>query len=172
MRNLIKKAKLFATNAHAEVQQVRKYTGKPYIVHPASVASIVSSVTRSENLIALAWLHDTVEDTKVSLGDIDNEFGNEVMQLVESLTDTSKPEDGNRKMRKEIDRQHLRLASQGAKTVKLADLIDNSKSIIEHGKSFAPIFIQEMSLLLEVLKEGDQKLFKQAEAIVYEYQKS
>jgi (p)ppGpp synthase/HD superfamily hydrolase len=57
------------------------------------------------------------------------EFAKEVVALVEMLTDVSKPEDGNRAVRKEIDRQHTALASPEGKTIKLADLIDNTQSM-------------------------------------------
>jgi len=58
-----------------------------------------------------AWLHDTVEDTPCTLDDVRNMCGEEVAVLVEMLTDTSKPEDGNRAARKAIDREHTAKAS-------------------------------------------------------------
>ncbi|MCH2175428.1 MAG: HD domain-containing protein [Lentisphaeria bacterium] len=167
--SLVSKAKEFASNAHAAVNQKRKYTHDPYIIHPAAVAKKVASVTSDQNLIAAAWLHDTVEDTNVTIEQIEDEFGKNIGLLVESLTDVSKPSDGNRKIRKEIDRLHTKQASPGAKTVKLADLIDNSKSILKYGDKFTDVFIHEMELLLEVLSEGDPSLFTEAQAIVRDY---
>ena len=67
-------------------------------------------------MLAAALLHDTVEDTGTPLKDIEAEFGPDVASLVEQLTDVSKPEDGDRKTRKEIDRQHIAKASVRAKT--------------------------------------------------------
>lgn len=52
------------------------------------------------------------------------------------------------------------------KTIKLADLISNSKSICEHDKDFAKVYIKEKELLLEVLTEGDPTLYAQAKDIV------
>ena len=67
------KAIQFATKAHEG--QTRKYTGEPYIVHPLSVMEIVKTVDHTEEMLMAAVLHDTVEDTDVTLQDIDREFG-------------------------------------------------------------------------------------------------
>ena len=166
---MINKARKFAEAAHSSIDQRRKYTDDPYIIHPASVAKLVSSVTDNVAMICAAWLHDVVEDTPVTLDEIRSEFGDEIAELVSDLTDVSRPEDGNRKVRKAIDREHTRLASPEAKTVKLADLIDNSRSIIEHSPGFARVYMEEKKLLLEVLREGDEILFSMAEQIVIEY---
>ena len=123
------KAKEFATKCHDDIKQVRKYTGEPYINHPAAVVEFVRSVRHTENMLCAAWLHDTVEDTDATLDEIEELFGSCVAQLVEMLTDISKPSDGNRAIRKHIDLMHTAKASAEAKTIKLADLIDNTKSI-------------------------------------------
>ena len=66
--NIVEKARVFATAAHAAVGQLRKYTFEPYIVHPAEVFAIVSTVDgATEEMMAAAWLHDTVEDTGVTI---------------------------------------------------------------------------------------------------------
>jgi (p)ppGpp synthase/HD superfamily hydrolase len=168
MNSLEKKAKEFATWKHAAVSQLRKYTGEPYINHPAAVAEIVRSVPHTEEMLAAAWLHDTVEDTDTMPAEILESFGPGVALLVEFLTDVSKPEDGNRATRKALDRGHIALAVSDAKTVKLADLIDNSKSIVKHDPKFAKVYIQEKALLLEVLTEGDETLWEKAKKIVDE----
>jgi len=158
--SLIAKARRFATRAHADKKQFRKYTGQPYIVHPAAVANLVQSVPHTEEQVAAAWLHDTVEDTDVTLDDIREYFGDKVAELVEMLTDTSKPEDGTRAVRKQIDLEHTAKASPEAKTIKLADLIDNTESIVVHDPVFAKTYLQEKVRLLEVLKEGNQHLWE------------
>ena len=160
--DLIEKATIFATKAHESIDQRRKYTGKPYIVHPAEVASIVASVPHTDEMVAAAWLHDVVEDTPITLDEIYAEFGKKVGDLVEMLTDVSKPEDGNRKVRKELDRQHTAKASPEGKTIKLADLISNTSSIVKHDPNFAKVYLREKRLLLEVLKEGDKTLWNKA----------
>ena len=83
-------------------------------------------------MVAAAWLHDVLEDTLVSQQELTVAFGDPVVRLVLELTDVSRPTDGNRATRKAIDRDHLANASPDAQTIKLADLIDNAESIIEH----------------------------------------
>ena len=169
MSRQIAKARKFARLAHEAIDQRRKYTYEPYIVHPAAVAKLVSGVSDDEAMICAAWLHDVVEDTPVSIRDIEQEFGEEIALLVSDLTDVSQPEDGNRKTRKQIDLEHTRRASARAKTVKLADLIHNSRSITEHDSRFAKIYMSEKRNLLEVLRDGNQTLYAMALQIVEEY---
>ena len=131
---LVEKADTFAAAAHAAVGQVRKYTAEPYIVHPREVRRILlefstEPVTAEQEAAAL--LHDVVEDTQVSLDLVQEIFGDAVTVLVEALTDISKPSDGNRKVRKQLDLEHTANGPRAAKAIKLADLISNSKSIVE-----------------------------------------
>jgi (p)ppGpp synthase/HD superfamily hydrolase len=164
--NMVERARVFAIAAHSAVKQVRKYTGEPYWVHPTEVANIVASVPHTNEMLAAAWLHDTVEDTGVTILDIQIEFGNEVAALVSWLTDVSKPEDGNRAVRKAQDREHIAQAPAAAQTVKLADLIANSRSIMAHDPAFAKVYLEEKRMLLEVLTRGDATLMAQARSIV------
>jgi (p)ppGpp synthase/HD superfamily hydrolase len=159
-------ARLFATAAHAAIGQTRKYTGEPYINHPAAVAQLVASVPHTPEMVAAAWLHDVVEDTQITLDDIRDEFGWMVAALVADLTDVSRPEHGDRATRKEIDRLHTARTSPEAKTVKLADLIDNTLTITAHDPDFAKVYLREKALLLEVLREGDPTLWARAAATV------
>lgn len=170
MRDKVLEGIIFAMNAHGD--QKRKYTGEPYYYHPVDVMQIVLNYSshNTKDMLVAALLHDTLEDTETEYQEIFDKFGKEVADMVLDLTDISCPEDGNRATRKEIDRQHTAKASPEAKTIKLADLISNSKSIVEHDKEFAKVYIKEKELLLEVLKEGDPKLYKIAEYIV-EYSK-
>lgn len=172
MTPIIKKAKEFAQHHHSSIDQRRKYTNEPYIVHPAAVAKLVSSVPHTEAMIAAAWLHDTVEDTPATIEMVQEEFGEAIAVLVEMLTDISKPEDGNRVQRKSIDRDHTAQASAEAKTIKLADLIHNSETILKHDLEFAKVYMAEKAALLNVLREGDQVLFTTALAIVERYSTS
>ena len=164
---LVQRAILFATEAHHG--QTRKYTGEPYIVHPLEVMEIVKTVPHTQEMLAAAVLHDVVEDTDVTLSDIWNEFGYKVRQLVADLTDISVPSDGNRKARKHLDLIHTAKALPQSKTVKLADLISNSKSITEHDPKFAKVYMKEKAALLKVLTEGDPTLYARAKKIVDDY---
>ncbi len=168
---MITKASQFAEAAHAAIDQRRKYTREPYIVHPAAVARLVASVSDDESMICAAWLHDVVEDTPVTIAEIEIEFGEDIATLVAELTDISMPADGNRDARKLIDLKHTQTASPRAKTVKLADLIDNTGSITRHDPGFAKTYLAEKRRLLSVLREGDQTLHAMASEIVEAYYK-
>lgn len=161
----------FASSAHRRMDQVRKHTGEPYEVHPLEVCHILMRNVPgvSVHQLAAALLHDTVEDTDVTLDQICEVFGPLICEYVDGLTDVSKPEDGNRQIRKEIDRLHTAKAIRDVKTVKLADVIDNSISIIKHDPDFSRVYIPEKKRLLEVLTDGDQILFRIASGIVDEY---
>ena len=162
---LINKAKMLAGKAHEG--QFRKYSGMPYIVHPIEVATIIQTVEHSDEMIAAALLHDVVEDTEYSFEDIAKEVSPEVAKLVEGLTDVSKPQDGNRKVRKTIDKDHLAKQNAEVQTIKLADVISNSQDIKANDPSFAKVYIEEMKALLEVLTKGDKTLYAKAKEIVY-----
>jgi len=167
---MFRKAIRIARDAHAG--QFRKYTNEPYIVHPFAVAGLVSSVSDDIEMYIAAILHDVVEDTDVSIGRIKSLFGNRVMRMVSDLTDISILSQGNRKVRKEIDLNHTANASPEAKTIKLADLIDNTKSITSYDKNFAVVYMKEKKKLMEVLKEGDKNLYKLAKSMIQKYDES
>ena len=165
--DIVERARIFATAAHAAVGQTRKYTGEPYIVHPREVVDFLKLVPHTTDMLAAAWLHDVVEDTEVEVTDIWREFGSVVASYVHWLTDRSKPEDGNRARRKELDREYIKNAPAEVKSIKLADLISNTASIVEHDKKFAKVYLKEKQLLLEVLKEGDPRLYNIAASQVF-----
>jgi hypothetical protein len=169
MHELVDRARRYATEAHSRINHRRKYSLDPYDVHLKDVAGIVATVTDDPEIIAAAWLHDVVEDTPASFLDVEREFGPALAALVEELTDVSRPADGNRATRKAMDRAHLARASSRAKTVKLADLIDNCRDICRQDPEFARVFLTEMASLLEVLGDGDQRLHKRASAMLREH---
>ncbi len=160
--NTVERARIFATAAHAAVGQTRKYTGEPYVVHPIEVSEIVASVGGTDAMVAAALLHDVLEDTGVTFDVLEAEFGSEVAELVLWLTDVSKPEDGNRSTRKALDRQHSAAAPAEAQTIKVADLISNTRSIVAHDPDFARVYLKEKRMLLEVLTKADSTLLNQA----------
>ena len=165
--DVVRKAQVYAQAAHAAVAQKRKYTGEPYIVHPAEVAKIVAAVPGSTpDMVAAAWLHDVVEDTGCTFTDIHMAFGIDIATLVGWLTDVSRPEDGNRAHRKAVDREHSAAAPAEAQTIKLADLISNSRSIMAHDPVFARTYLEEKRLLLAVMTRGDAGLHAEASRFV------
>lgn len=164
MTDLVQRALAFATAAHASIHHRRKYTGESYIVHPIAVAEIVKTVPHTPAMVAAAYLHDVAEDTPVTIADLRVEFGEEVSDLVWWLTDVSTKEDGNRATRKAMDLAWIAKAPAAAKTIKLADLIDNTLSIREHDPDFWRVYRREKLRLLEVLREGDATLWARAAA--------
>jgi hypothetical protein len=167
--DLVQRARYYATEAHQRIDQRRKYTNQPYEVHLKSVARLVESVTDDQEMIAAAWLHDTVEDTQATIGDIEGQFGTGIAQLVADLTDVSRPGDGNRARRKALDLAHTAAALARAKTIKLADLIDNCRDICKHDPDFGRIYLKEARALMEKLRQGDARLYRQAERIIEKY---
>lgn len=152
-RRMIESALALAASSHAG--QARKYTGAPYIEHPMEVARIVASVCPQADMAAAALLHDVLEDTDTEKAEVAEAVGTPVLALVEQLTDVSVPSDGNRAVRKGLDRAHLAQACPEAKLVKLADLISNSASIVEHDPGFAKVYMGEKRLLLEEALTND-----------------
>jgi (p)ppGpp synthase/HD superfamily hydrolase len=164
MTQLVARAEAFAALAHGSIgrgtQTRRKYTNEPYIAHPRNVAALVREVPHTEAMVAAALLHDVVEDTSITLEDIRHVFGEEVARLVDELTERRVP--GNRAARKEFEASRLARASSEAKTVKLADLLDNCESIVPNDASFARVFLAEMQRMLFALEGGDPRLMARA----------
>lgn len=98
------KAMMFAREVHKH--QVRKYTGNPYIEHLAEVAAIAASVCRIniDITMAVAWLHDCIEDQDVTPRVIEDQFGLRIADAVGFLSDM---ETGNRAERKAASRKRL-----------------------------------------------------------------
>ena len=165
-----KEALIFARQAH-EGQQ-RKYTGEPYIEHPIRLAEMVRKVPHTEAMICAAYLHDVVEDTPISHAEINQRFGPEVARLVHELTDeyiTESYPHLNRSERKKREAARLARISVEAKTIKLADVIDNTRDIIKNDQNFARRYVPEMEALVEALQGGNFQLLMRA---CYEVQKA
>lgn len=154
--NLLQHADAFAVKAHGE--QKRKYTGDPYIVHPRAVANTLARHGMPEYVQAAGLLHDVVEDTPVTLDDIRAEFGDIVATLVGEVTDVAKPGDGNRAFRVAKNREHAARATYYGAAIKLANLIDNTTSIVTYDPNFAKVYLPEKRAVLEVLRHGPPTL--------------
>lgn len=164
--SLEEQARRFATEAHASAGQRRKYTDEPYIVHPAAVVELVRSVSHDDALLAAAWLHDTVEDTATTQRDIETHFGTRVASLVEMLTNSAPAGAKNRTARKLAHFRHTASASPEAQTIKLADIIDNTRAIVRFDPDFARVYLVEKQIQIELLKQGDAQLWQQASTII------
>ncbi len=157
------KALEFAREAHGN--QLRKYGEEPYIEHPIRVAGLVKTVPHTTEMICAAYLHDVVEDTPVSIRDIERKFGRKIAFLVDELTDEFIKENYphlNRRKRKEREVARQAKISEEAKTIKLADVIDNTRDILQNDLGFARRYIPEMAALTEVLQGGNFRLLLKA----------
>jgi len=153
-------AMMFAREVHKD--QRRKYTGNPYTDHLAEVAGIVATVTGAwpagdQEAIAVCWLHDSREDCGVTGEEIERRFGMRVAVGVALLSDF---EQGNRAARKAASRIRLASAPDWVQTIKCADLISNTSSIVQHDPKFAVTYLEEKRLLLDVLTTADPRLLK------------
>jgi (p)ppGpp synthase/HD superfamily hydrolase len=169
MMNIVNRADAFAEAAHASIDQRRKYGGEPYIVHPREVRKILLDVCESPVSLAqeaASLLHDVCEDTPITIDQIRSEFGAEVADLVDWLTDVSKLSDGNRKARKAIDLAHTADAPVAAKNIKLADCISNAPSITAHDPGFARKWLAEKSAILAACSDADAGLLRRAHEVL------
>ena len=165
--NLVDKAREFAIQAHESVGQIRKYTGAPYYTHVLAVAEIVSTIPgHTKEMVAAAYLHDTVEDTPITLDEIEENFGETVAQYVFYLTNT-KDRAINRKARKAIDIERLKKAPSVVKSIKCADIIHNCGSITEHDPGFAKRYLNEgLDLLTNALTGANGPIWSYAVSVV------
>ena len=125
----IKKAYEFANLAHGDQRRV---SGVPFILHPTSVACILAEMGMDTDSIVAALLHDTVEDTDVTLDQVGDNFGEEVMNLVDGLTKISKIKFTDREERQaENVRKMLIAMSNDIRViiVKLADRLHGMRTL-------------------------------------------
>lgn len=127
---LLDRAIIFAVRAHAGTE--RRGKGFPYIVHPMEAMEIVATMTSDQELLAAAALHDTVEDTGVTVEQLSAEFGPRVAHLVEEESDkfiegVSEEDSWHDRKKAAIDR--IAAASRDAKIVALGDKLSNMRAI-------------------------------------------
>ena len=124
------RAIIFAVRAHAGTE--RRGKGYPYIVHLLEAVEIVATMTKDQELLAAAALHDTVEDTDVTVERIRSEFGDRVADLVASESDempAGVSEEDSWHARKQAAIDRLAHASHDAKIVALGDKLSNMRAI-------------------------------------------
>ncbi len=133
-RDLIRRAFLFAANAH-EGQQRR--SGEDFVLHPWGAAKICAQLRLDDETIAAALLHDVVEDTDAELEDVRTEFGDEVAKLVEGVTKLTRVQFQSREQAEAENYRKLIMAmAEDARVIliKLADRLHNLREIEYLGK--------------------------------------
>ena len=120
----------FAVKAHAGTE--RRGKGFPYIVHPMEAVSIAATITSDQEILAAAALHDTVEDTDVTIDQIRSEFGERVASLVKAETDIvfeNRSDEDSWHDRKQAAIDRLAAVSRDAKIVAMGDKLSNMRAI-------------------------------------------
>jgi len=128
-KELLRTAFEMATNAH---KTMRRKTGEPYIFHPISVAMIcVDEIGLGVRSTICALLHDTVEDTDITLEDVKDEFGNEIAKIVDGLTKISTVMDTNSSQQAENFKKILLTLTDDPRVIliKLADRLHNMRTL-------------------------------------------
>jgi myo-inositol-1(or 4)-monophosphatase len=128
--DLLDRAIIFAVHAHHNTE--RRGKGFPYIVHPMEAVEIVASITPDQELLAAAALHDTIEDTDVTVEQLREAFGDRIANLVHAESDqftegVSEEDSWHDRKQAAIDR--LAAASHDAKIVAMGDKLSNMRAI-------------------------------------------
>ena len=122
----------FAARAHRD--HFRKGTRIPYIAHLISVAKILIEYDCAEEIVVAGLLHDTVEDTSVTLEDIHISFGEKVASLVEAASEPDKSDTWENRKRHTIE--YLKTAPMDVLLLTCADKLDSIRSIKEDYERF------------------------------------
>ncbi|MFW6022718.1 MAG: HD domain-containing protein [Halanaerobiaceae bacterium] len=124
------KAIVFAANAHHG--QKRKGDNSPYIVHPYTVGMHLVDQGCSEDVVNSGILHDTVEDTKVTLEDIEMNFGKNIRRIVKGVSEPDKSLPWRQRKEHTID--YIKKAPLDERMIMGADKLHNITSMIDQYK--------------------------------------
>ena len=144
---LFEEAIRFANEAHSGMY--RKGNKTPYILHPMEAAVIAGSMTDSIEVITAALLHDTVEDTDVTIEQIREKFGSRIAELVESETENKReelPPGETWQVRKEESLEVLRNTDDiGVKILWLSDKLANMRSFYRKHEKYGDALWKEFN---------------------------
>lgn len=123
----------------------------PYITHPYSVAIILSNYTDDEDVIVAGLLHDTIEDTKYTPDELENDFGQKVKEIVLGVTEDYSNENKKNswKERKEKYVENINSSSDESVLVSVADKTHNLKTVIADYKKHGPIIWKNFNSTIE-----------------------
>lgn len=128
--SLLDKAIIFAVKAHANQERRAKQT--PYVIHVLEAVAIAETLTKDQEILAAAALHDTVEDTDVKLKDIEREFGPRVRHYVDSETafiPKGQTEAESWRARKQFSIDSIKNSDRDGQIVAMGDKLSNMRAI-------------------------------------------
>jgi len=131
MSEVIQKAKNLATEKHAHLH-LHDAEKTPVIDHISEVASLVERNGGTEDMIVAAWLHDIVEDTDITLKDIEDLFGANVALLVDGLTDPAHFESLPLNIRKPLQAERIKEKNDQIKRIKICDQLSNVARLVNN----------------------------------------
>ena len=152
--------------------QKRKYSGAPYWTHLLSVAGIVCDYSSGSMEIEIALCHDLIEDTTATYEELENKLHSlgyaeweitNIVKGVEDLTDVYVHADYpqlNRRQRKLLEAERLLNTLAHSQTVKYADIIDNTTSIVSEDPGFARVYLGEITRYIYKLDKGNAELYR------------
>ena len=169
--DILQKIAAFADNAHGE--QIRKYARERYIAHPIRVMENCRRYTNAVSLLSAALLHDVLEDTDVNDTELKGflftlmspSYAEQTLTLVTELTDVyvkSNYPELNRRQRKSKELDRLEKTSPDSQTIKYADIIDNTREIVDQDPDFAKVYLYECRAILSKLNKGNKNLYDEA----------
>lgn len=127
-------AEAVASLAHHN--QVRAYTGAPYIEHPRNVVLKVMTITGDPDILSAAWLHDAVKDTDITMEQIEDWFNPRVARIVWELT--GKP------------------TGAEAQTIRVCEIVDDMEHVAANDPEYAAVCLPEMLSILITLDRADE----------------
>jgi guanosine-3',5'-bis(diphosphate) 3'-pyrophosphohydrolase len=168
---LLNKAYVYAMQKHSKQKRA---SGDPYITHPLEVAAILARMRLDESTIAVALLHDTIEDTTATRAEIDELFGEQIGELVEGLTKIERLDLVSKKAKQAENLRKLLLAVASdvrVLIVKLADRLHNMRTLDHVAPEKRQRISEETRDIYAPLagRMGMQDMRDELEALAFEY---
>ena len=164
MMNLLEEAIIYATIMHQG--KTRKIKQIPYILHPLEVSQILSTMTDDPYVVTAGILHDILEETDGTIGEIESRFGERVAEIVSASSEKKVPEQRKKidwEERKKESLRRLKITKDhGVKMVWLADVLANIRSL-------ARIYSEQGEKVWESLDQTDPQLQRWYYRTVAEY---
>lgn len=129
--SLLDRAIKFAVDAHAGTE--RRGKGFPYVIHVMEAMEIAATITSDQEILAAAALHDTIEDTDVTLEELKSEFGERIARIVDLESDRfteGVSEEDSWRSRKQAAIDRIASASRESKIVAMGDKLSNARAIM------------------------------------------